>query len=561
MVAEEDRIGIPTWDLESLNWVTPIAIGFFDGVNYRDFIKENEQDDFVWRFLCFLREHYFGIRLFAHFASKYDNKFILAVLRQHDEVVKLEAGFLRIRWVGPNILFEDSYALVPMSLEKMNKMFGVTEKKRWDHSKTKVPWEMKSSLPVFREYLKVDCISLSQSLYKLCETLGMTFGQMPSVSLATTAAKIFDKVFYPVRRIKSNIDYEEYIREADYAGRNEVYKRYGEKINIYDIHWMYTSCYNTPVPVGQLRWIKPDIDRGTIAEATVKVPKDWYIGPLPCKLKGKMKGKLAFPVGVFTRWWDVYDLRNAAEMGVDLTIRRQLCCEEEPILLPFGQFVSSLDGQGKDPFWKAFGISLSGKFGQSRWRDSIKYLDQIENFQGYSPVDSREEYFSTKEYAGKGAPYIKPLVYVRIRTEARIRHLKILMAALESGEVFYGDTDSCHTTSVLPTGEGVGDLVYLGQASRGYYVRQKLYCLVKKGRLEQKSAGYSDLKLSEEDFKNLLQEGHTITTISHLPSYRKVLNDREVTLLHQARTIKGDMGDSRVPEGNDTRPILLQERQ
>lgn len=552
---ETNRVGIPTWDLESINWVAPIAIGFYDGLNYLDFIKENEEDDVVWRFLSFLKEHYAGIKLYAHFASKYDNKFILASLRQHDEVAKLEAGFLRLRWVGPNILFEDSFSLVPMSLERMNKMFGVEEKGKWEHTKTKKPWEMREELIAFRAYLRTDCISLSQSLYQLCETLGMTFGQMPSISLATTSAKVFDKCFHPVDKIESNIEFEDFIRKADYGGRNEVYKRYGENINIYDIHWMYTSCYDVPVPIGKLRWIKPDIDRGTIAEATVKVPEDWYIGPLP----HKMNGKLIFGVGTWTDWFDIYDLRNAVSMGVDLTIRRQLCCEEESVLEGFGKFVGTLRGKGKDPFWKSFGISLSGKFGQSRWRDSIKYFSEIKDFKGYTPLDEKEEYFSTKEFAGRGAPYIKPLIYIRIRTEARIRHLKLLLEARKTGDIFYCDTDSIHTISTLPTGTNVGDLVFLGKANRGYYIRQKLYGTIEGGRLVQRSAGYSDLKLSEEDFKNLLNGKNIQTNISHLPSYRRTLSDKEVKLLYQGRTIKGDMGDSRIPIGNDTEPILLQE--
>ena len=554
---EESKVGIPTWDLESINWVTPIAIGFYDGLSYIDFVKENEEDDVVWRFLCFLREKYQRIKLYAHFASKYDNKFVLASLRQHDETVKLEAGFLRLRWTGPNILFEDSFSLCPMSLERMNKMFGVEEKGKWDHSRTKKPWDMEEELIAFRAYLRTDCISLSHSIFQLCELLGVTFGQMPSISLATTSAKVFDKCFYPVDQIEPNIEFEEFIRSADYGGRNEVYKRYGENINIYDIHWMYTSCYNTPVPIGRLRWIKPDINRGTIAEATVKVPKDWYIGPLPHKLSGR----LIFGVGTWTDWFDVVDLRNAVEMGVDITIRRQLSCEEEPILEGFRQFMSSLEGKGKDPFWKAFGLSLSGKFGQSRWRDSIRFYNEIKDFRGYTPTDGKEEYFSIKEFVGKGAPYIRPLIYIRIRTEARIRHLKILLKAMETGDVFYGDTDSCHTTSTLPTGTKVGELVQIGRAEKGYYVRQKLYGIIKDGRLEQKSAGYSDLKLTEEDFQKLLDDGYADIAISHLPSYRRVLSDKEVKLLHQGRRIKGDMGDSRKPVGNDTEPILLGEHQ
>lgn len=544
---------IPTWDLESIHWTIPIAIGFYDGYVYREFIKENEEDDLVWRFLCFLREKCPGIKLYAHYASKFDNKFVLASLSKHGEVVDLEAGYLRLRWAEPNITFEDSFSVVPMSLERMNKMFGVEEKGKWEHEKTKPPWEMQEELSTFRAYLKTDCISLSHSLYKLCEILGTNFGQMPSISLATTAAKVFDRCFYPVDKIDPNEEYEEYIRKAIYGGRNEVYKRFGENINMYDFHWMYTSCYDVPVPIGKMRWIKPNMDKGTIVEATVKVPKDWYVGPLPHRIRRV----LSFPVGEFTDWWDIREIRNAANLGVDVTIRRQLYCEEEPILEGFGKFVGNLRHTGKTEFWKMFGLSLSGKFGQGRWRDSIKHISKIENLEGYSPFDEKEEYFITKNYMSRRAPYIKPLVSMRIRTEARLKHLKIILEALKLGDIFYGDTDSLYTTATLPVGENVGDLVLIGKADRGYFIRQKFYATIHKGRLKQKSSGFSDLKLSEEDFKRLLSNEVLNVESHYITSYRRTLSDNEVQLLERGRQVKGNMGDSRLPLGNDSQPICL----
>ena len=545
---------IPTWDLESIHWTIPIAIGFFDGYSYRDFIKQDEEDDLVWRFLCFLRDHYPGIKLYAHYASKYDNKFILASLCKHNEVVKLEAGYLRLRWADPNIVFEDSYSIVPMPLERMNKMFGVEEKRSWKHEKTVVPWKMKEELSTFREYLRTDCISLSHSLYKLCEVLGTNFGQMPSISLATTAAKVFDKCFHPVDAIEPNEEFETFIRKAIYGARNEVYKRYGENINMYDIHWMHTSCYDVPIPIGRLRWIKPNIDKGTLAEATVKVPKDKYIGPLPHRIRRL----LYFPVGEFTDWWDMRELRKAVELGADLTIRRQLYCEEEPILESFGRFIGNLRTDGKKDFWKLFGLALSGKFGQGRWRDSIQHISRIKDLRGYTPFDEWENYFTTKVYLGRRAPYIRPLVAMRIRAEARIRHLDLLLKALKEGEIFYGDTDSAYTTASLPTGNNVGDLVHIGKADRGYFIRQKLYAIVQKGRLYQKSAGYSDLKLSEEDFKALLAHRDIEVDSIYLPSYKKTLNEKEVKLLECGnRVLKGDIGNNRKPVGYDSEPLLL----
>ncbi len=551
---EEQIGGLPTFDLETIHWDIPIAVGFFDGANYHEFIKENETDDVIWRFLTYLRESFRGMKVYAHYASKFDNKFILSSLLQHNEIVKMEAGLMRLRWKDPNISFEDSYPMVPMSLEKINKMFGVEDKQIWDHRKTLAPWEMGDRLTSFRDYMKNDCISLSHSLYKLCELLGTTFGQMPSISLATTSAKVFDKCFHSVDDIEPNEEYERFIREAIYGGRNEVYERYGENINIYDVHWMYTSCYDVPIPVGKMRWVKPNLDKGTITEAYVKVPKDWYIGPLPYR----QRGILGFPVGEFLGWWDTRELKNSMEMGVDAILKRQLYCEEEPILANFGQFMETLRDTDKRQFWKMFGISVSGKFGQGRWRDEVKHISEIKYIEGYVPLDDKEEYFVCKEYQGSRAPYIRPLVSMRIRSEARIRHLKLLTEASKKGRIFYGDTDSIFTTAELPTGKDVGDLVLVGRAERGYFIRQKLYAIIQGGRLTQRSSGYSDLKLTEEDFSSLLQGRNIDMDVSFLPSYRKTLSSKEFKLLESSRHIKGVLGESRVSSGITTRPICLQ---
>jgi len=546
-------MGIPVFDIEAVGWVHPIAIGFYNGFIYKEFIRESEQDDVLWRFLSYLKENYQGIKLYAHCASKFDNKLVLASLYQHGEIAIPEAGLIKLRWKEPKIYFEDSYLLLPMSLKKINNMFGVEEKKEWPHGENLNPWEMGERLGSFREYLKTDCLSLSHSLDKLCESLGFNFGIMPSITLSTTSVKAFDRCFYDVERIEANEEYEEFIREATYGGRNEVYKRYGEKINLYDVNSMYVSCYDTPVPIGKMRWIKGDLDRGTLAEAFVKVPKDFFIGPLPYR----SRGLLFFPVGEFQGWWDVKELRYAVELGCDVTIKRQLCSDEEPILEAFGTFVTSLRQKGYKELWKLFGLSLSGKFGQSRWRDNVKYVGDIGNFKGYAPLDKDELYFQRKEYIEGRAPYIKPAVSMSIRAEARVRHLKILLEASKEGEIFYGDTDSVFTTNTLPTGGNPGELTYLGKAERGYFIRQKLYSLIQDGRMRQKSAGYSDLKLSEEDFKSLLTGKNLEQEIEELSTYKGIFKEKDLNLIERSRSLKGNMGNSRISIGFDTEPICL----
>ena len=550
----DQKPGIPVFDIEAIGWVNPIAVGFFDGYEYKEFIRESEEDNVIRRFLECLETSYQGIRLYAHCASKYDNKFILAELCKMGKKVTPEAGLIRLKWEDTKIFFEDSYPLVPMSLKNMNKMFKVEEKEEWSHKETVKPWEMGEHLTTFREYLRIDCLSLSHSLEKLCEELGRNFGITPSISLATTSVKAFNKCFYDLDNIHSNEEFEDFIRGAVYGGRNEVYKRYGENINLYDIRSMYVSCYDTPVPIGKMFWTKKNIDKGTIAEATVQVPKDWYIGPLPYR----REGRLIFPVGEITSVWDIKELQNAVRLGCDLIIRRQMIADEEPVLAEFGKYVLSLRSQGKQEFWKMFGLSLSGKFGQGRWRDTVKHIEDIKDDRtDWTPLDKDELYFIKKEYSSGRLPYIKPAVAMRVRAEARIRHLRSLLQAKELGDIFYCDTDSVYTTSKIETKGQPGELTLFGKASRGYFIRQKLYALVQNGRLKQTSAGYSDLKLSEDDFRKILEGEEVRVVEENLPNFKEVLKAGEVELLTHVRKIKKDQGSSRVSEGMDTRPICI----
>ena len=46
---------VPTYDIEAMDWVNPIAVGLFDGLNYREFLKTSEEDDVIWKFLEYLK--------------------------------------------------------------------------------------------------------------------------------------------------------------------------------------------------------------------------------------------------------------------------------------------------------------------------------------------------------------------------------------------------------------------------------------------------------------------------------------------------------------------------
>jgi len=547
---------IAVYDIEAISWVYPIAVGLFIHEEYTEFLKIGENHDVIWEFLQHLGENYPGYKLFAHNASNYDNRFVLDSLIRHGQKVSFPAGLTKIVWIDKDIYFEDSYLLMGRSLSAVCEAFNVPRKLDWKHSDTKNPWEMDvSELDKLRAYLKRDCTSLSQALDAFTMELLDRFGIAPSSTLSLTAVKAFDKRFYPVNKIASNEEFERFIRAATYGGRNEVYRRYGENVRMYDMRGMFVSCYDVPMPTGKMHWIKPNLDQGTLAEAKVKIP-DMKIGPLPYRFRGR----LTFPVGEFKSWWDITELRNAAEKyGVDITLTRQLECSEEPVLKEFGEVLGALrkvSNVEMGRIWKIFGLRLSGKFGQHRSRTIVKHITEIENLCGYVPMEASETYHErTTSSNGHRSPYVKPALNMRVRSEARVRHLDYLSSVKT---LYYCDTDSVHTNEEMSLGPDVGELHLVGVAQKAYYIGCKFYGYVdEKGTLRQRTAGFSDYELTEYDLKKLLEGQEIEHDFERLESWREILKGRGVNMASIPRRLKSPPFPNRVVDGLDTYPIKL----
>jgi len=555
-----------TFDIETLGWDNPIAVGVFDGNKYKDFLKLEEDQDVIWEFLEYVRDNIGPVRLYAHNAAHFDNRFILDCLVRHRQRVSIEGGLGVLRWTDTEITFRDSYQLLRTSLEKACIIFGVEEKLSWDHSSTRPIKDMSlEERRVFRAYLERDCRSLSEVYEKFVFELIKTFDILePGQTLAQTSLRIFDS-FYPLDKIESNLEHETQIRAALYGARNEVYTRYGENLNLYDIRSMYVSCYDTPVPVGKMSFVLPSMDRGIIGRAEVEVPDDMYIPPLPLH----HGGQLLFPTGKFGGWWDMEELRYAASLGVKVKLKAQLDGKTAPILKDFGEVVCKLRSSSEGDLarlWKLLGLQLVGKLAQSRSRTGIKHVSTVKDLEGTIPIDKYEEYVEIdRPVKGRLQQHIarvtKPAITMRIRAEARIRHHKLMAQALSKGSLYYCDTDSIYCCATLPTGPDAGDLQEIGKALRAYFVMNKFYGYVTpEGVLKQRSSGFSGLKLSEDQFKELLR-GKTLRLPNPSPNLTSpgdIIRGQTVVSSPRFRTIRTPLSQkNRVFDGEVTKPIHL----
>ena len=482
------------------------------------------------------------LMVYSHSMDNHQNKSLLHhLLTNTSHRVQFPEGVGQITWKDKNIIFTNAYSLLPTNLKTLHQAFGTF------------------SLP---GTLEGSCSALSEAITAWAELILTEFHTILSSTLATTSVKVLDNEFYPLKRIEGNIDFAQQIRAATYGMRNEIYRKYGENIYFYDVHNMFMSCYDVPVPIGRLQWTRPNIDRGTIAEAKVKVPLDMHLGPLPYRYHGQ----LCFPVGEFQSTWDIRELRNAVRLGCDISLIKQAEADEEPILDEFGKHVCDLRGEANKhlkKLWKQFGILLYGKFGQRKSRGTIKHItDMTLDEQDFSTpiLESDERYHSIPIKKAGRSPYKKPAISMRIRAEARIRHLDHLLAASKVGQLYYCDTDSVVCSSELETFDGPGELGYVDFAVRAYFIKQKFYGYVRPdGHLVQKTAGHSGKTLTAEKFHQLLNLQEVAVGDFRSCSWRDLFQTDPLEKIYQTSIILGkDPPRNRILEGDtDTIPISL----
>lgn len=274
-----------------------------------------------------------------------------------------------------------------------------------------------------------------------------------------------------------------------------------------------------------------------------------------------------FPVGKFKGWWDMVELRYAEELGCKVELRRQIEGEESPILKEFGERICELRQGSKGELtrlWKALGLQLVGKFAQSRARTYVKHVDTLTDLEGWTPLTDNEEYFEGERKASKGLQSfllktVKPAITMRIRAEARVRHHKVLLKALEKGNIFYCDTDSIYCNATMELGTNAGQLQEIGKAERAYFIMSKFYGYVQfDGTIRQKSSGFSGVKLKEEDFKNLL-DGKSLLLRQGSPTFSSsadLIAGNGLKAESRVRTVRTPLNhQNRIIDGYETRPI------
>jgi len=515
-----------TWDLETKGLGGDIVIGgVYDGTRYLEFRTIDE-------FIYYLKAFFPSGTLYAHNGGKYDNRYLLEYFRGNDYKVSrifyINNGLIFTVELGSKkFKFRDSFHLLPRSLKNLCESFNVEHKKQDFDMKV---W-LKSGCPEtveLRSYLKDDC----KGLYEVLEKFNTEFGVTPKLTIASTAFSTLLKTKYKnieLRKLLKNFmtkDQEDFVRESYKGGRVEVFQRYAENVNSYDVNSLYPFVmHNFNYPFGRLfdqngKNFDTMIKKGKlgVAECLIEAP-DIDIPYLALRYDNK----LVFPTGQWKDTITSLEIIEARKRGYKIKILKGIIWDKKGRVFKnyvdeYYEMKSTSKGAKKECA-KLFLNSSYGKFGQRRTNKAIKTEQEMIN-RGYSVNSASFDggyLFSFDETSYRNRA-VNPICATFVTAYAR----HVLYEGMETvlklgGDVYYCDTDSIKTNIELPDNmihsTDLGKWDFEGKYLESVFISPKLYSMYSEEYTIKKGKGVNTEnlhKLTFDDYKKLLNENGTL---------------------------------------------------
>lgn len=478
------------FDIESNDWKDFLVGGIYDG---RDFKTYQTLSDLVKGL-----SSYENKTVFAHFGGIFDFLFLLnqwgieKLLDPSTELVLRGSSIFSFK-IG-SLRFVDSSGLLPFSLEKASKSFGVEHQKlEIDHSKHK------TLTPELITYLEHDCRALYECIEKFTASeilKGVNF----KTTLASQSLEIMRK--YIGRRIpslNSQAD-DDFVRLSYAGGRTEIFRPLHDSDQLlyyYDFNSIYPSVMRDMNVPGKVTREHTRINEMTVSMVDVEVPEDEYLPVLWTKLQKKF----IFPIGRFRGVFCGPELIEAQKYGVKiLKVHRSLEFQNlGPLFRDYVDDLYALKSQARDPVQKMIAKLLLnagyGRLGIKRERESL-CVDTGQT--GVTPI---EVYLGDLRLAKKPTffgGFSNSAIASFVTTHARIK-LHRAMKPIQD-RVFYCDTDSIFTTEFLPTSDRLGDLKLEDSGYQACFLLPKTYSFK-----ESKMKGFPKEFAQSKNFTDYVQ--------------------------------------------------------
>lgn len=460
----------------------------------------------------------------------------------------------------------DSFKLLPMSLAKLSKDFGVEHGKLdlWEEVQSTYPDEYADIVDfldrchvddeVYLKYLGFDVISLYEIIEILLEVSGVPLEQfVKKISTASLSRYIFKtgykgKLFQNPFNNKTDyemlcsykwhfdLETEEFIRCSYCGGRTEVFKP--ELLNggfHFDVNSLYPFVMLKEFPVGKPKmysnaivakeffenWLVEHNGLGFVS-CSVYIPEQ-HIPPLPVKM-----GKLVFPTGYVYGTFTFTELEYAMKnCGVQIVEYREVCHFERtyPVFTNFIETMYKIKEEGTETGNEAlrtFGKLLMnvgyGYTGMTRDKTKLESITKLPEYmqEGKEIVYINEELGYIEVPANVTSEYIQVQVASYVTSYARLILLDALRKADEIGEVYYCDTDSIVCSEPLPPdmvdGVKLGAWDLEAEPIKALFLKPKVYSEVLENKTNIKFKGISketQKNLTFDDYEMLLEELET----------------------------------------------------
>lgn len=466
-------------DIEATDWIKFEALGFYDGERYAQFKKPFRSA--IKRFLDYLdKPANEGLWIYAHNGGGYDFKFLLEELLDRgwirpDGITDRNGRLIRIgvqTRKKVSFQFVDSYAALPSSLKKLGDTFQV------EHRKKEIDYDKISSRSkVTLEYLENDCQCLHEVMTAY---LSMEHIYKRKMTIASQAMDTFQTGFTPGNQIRMSIPENEYIRENFYhGGRVEVFKGHGTGLNYYDVNSLYPFAMLQKMPIGKGRQTRT-YHKGDTGFYKVRIDNtpDWYVSPLI--VKGK---KNCFMSGPGTYFVSSNTLEQLRTEGVRWKVESGMRFSgEEYLFNDYVNFFYKMKRFSKTEAEKLLAKlmlnTLYGKFGSAQWRDTVRFLWNVQSYD-YLLAPEYGLCYVTEENKNR---FVMPYLAAWVTDYARLYHYRLMSE--HAGAMYYCDTDSLITTAHYKTGDSIGELKLEGRYAEGVFISPKTYAL-KDGRKQK----------------------------------------------------------------------------
>ena len=595
-----------TFDIETrkINGVhSPYCISFYDGkIAWSFFLSDfNTIDDMMnTAFSSIMREKYNTWKIYAHHGSGFDYIFMLKFITMLGKVnLKMKEGKffnIKLSWTSENsiysINFRDSLLMLPSSLRKLSKAFGVEAKGFFPFefvNNLSIPLDYIGKTPDYNyyegigkedyktmetnswslrkesiHYCELDCKVLHQILCKFNKHIfdKFTLNVHKFPTLSSLALGIYRSGYlgdYKIPKLGGNIF--DFIKQGYTGGRVDVFIPYGEDLFYYDVNSLYPTVYSSkPMPVGTPTWFSGNIlERDPEAfgffRCKINAPDNLKIPVLQTHVKTPNGIRTVSPLG---EWIDVLfseEAKLAIKHGYKITVLEGYTFDKQIVFDKYAADLFQIK-QSHEPSHPMYLISklllnsLYGKFGMS--------IDLIEN--DLIEAQSLSDYIGTNNIIdgidlGNGKSIVSTLKFRDFDSDITRMNVSIGIAAsitayarmhmqvyLQSKgyKVYYTDTDSIVTDKPISSehiGKALGQLKLEYKIKKGVFLAPKVYSMITdQDKVVTKVKGLKESNIDFAVFETLLYKGKS-ASLNHEKAF-KVFSKAEIIIRKQAYELK-----------------------